>query len=421
MATTRSFQSMLNEYLSNNLLKNELIKRNYFVQNMDQDDKWKGGAIPVPFKGGVASSVKMGGLTAANDVSESLYVRGSITDYKEMWTTMIFNHRDIMDHSGRVNEDSFLKSAMEGVEDTMDFMKMALSIQIATGARYATATSDGTAGGVLEVNRIDRFEIGQKVVLQDGNTAAASYYVIAIDVNAGTNALGTITVSATRGGAAADISAYTTAQDARVYLDGANSTSFQSLRDALLSAANGGSSTLHGVSKVLYPYLQAVNINGASITASNILDKIFDAFSTVRQKARKGKIDRAIVSYKHFGSVLKAVENKTNGQANWMIDKSGRNASIFGWDEISITAVDGSSLKIVAVQEIDDDIILLLDMASFKFMSNGFFKKRKSPEGLEYFEVRNTTGYQYIVDICLFGELMVHKPGNNGIIHSISY
>ena len=185
MSTTRTFQSMLNEFLTNNLLKNELIKRNYFVQEMEREDNWKGGKIPVPFKGGVASSIKMGGLTAANDISEAEYVRGEITDYKEMWTSMIFNHRDIMDHSGKVNEDSFLSTAMETVEDTMDMMKMTLSIQIATGSIYAKFVADGTAGGVIEVNRVDRFEKGQKIILQDDNTAAAAYYVIAIDGNAG--------------------------------------------------------------------------------------------------------------------------------------------------------------------------------------------------------------------------------------------
>ena len=43
MSTARSFQSMLNEYLPNKLLKEELIKRDYILTNVKKDDNWKGG------------------------------------------------------------------------------------------------------------------------------------------------------------------------------------------------------------------------------------------------------------------------------------------------------------------------------------------------------------------------------------------
>ena len=415
MSTTRTFQDMLNEYLPNKLLKEELLKRDYILSNIEKDDKWKGGKLIVPFKAAGASSVKMGGLTAANDISEDKHVRGSIDDYKEMWGSMIFNHRDLMDHSGKIVEDSFLKILPDTIEDFMEYIKMVASIQMGTGPHFAKVT-DGTnaATGVMIVDHVDRFVLNQKVTLDDDNSAAASFYVIAIDVN--TDA---VTFSATRGGAAADVSAYTVAQNAKFYTDGAETTSFTSIRSVLLSAANGGSATVHGQSKLAYPFLQAVNVSGASITASNILDKLFDAYTEVRKKA-KGRADRFVMSYKHFGSVLKLIENKTNGAANWQITIEDKKASLYGWDEVVINSVKGK-LTIVGIQEWDDDVIALLDMKAMVFRSNGFFQKRKSPEGLEYFEVRNTTGFQYIIDISLFGELEINKPGHCGIIYGISY
>jgi hypothetical protein len=42
MSTDRSFQSMLNEYLAIDLLKEEWIKRDYTLQKVDRDDGWKG-------------------------------------------------------------------------------------------------------------------------------------------------------------------------------------------------------------------------------------------------------------------------------------------------------------------------------------------------------------------------------------------
>lgn len=415
MSTTRTFQDMLNEYLPNKLLKEELLKRDYILSNIEKDDKWKGGKLIVPFKAAGASSVKMGGLTGASDISEDKYVRGSIDDYKEMWGSMIFNHRDLMDHSGKIVEDSFLKILPDTIEDFMEYIKMVASIQMGTGPHFAKVTDATNAvTGIMLVDHVDRFVLNQKVTLDDDNSAAASFYVIAIDVN--TDA---VTFSATRGGAAADLSAYSVAQNAKFYTDGAETTSFTSIRSVLLSAANGGSATVHGQSKLAYPFLQAVNVNGASITASNILDKLFDAYTEVRKKA-KGRADRFVMSYKHFGSVLKLIENKTNGAANWQITIEDKKASLYGWDEVVINSVKGK-LTIVGIQEWDDDVIAILDMKSMVFRSNGFFQKRKSPEGQEYFEVRNTTGYQYIVDISLFGELEINKPGHCGIIYGISY
>lgn len=415
MSTTRTFQDMLNEYLPNKMLKEELLKRDYILSNIEKDDKWKGGKLIVPFKAAGASSVKMGGLTGASDISEDKYVRGSIDDYKEMWGSMIFNHRDLMDHSGKIVEDSFLKILPDTIEDFMEYIKMVASIQMGTGPHFAKVTdATNAATGIMLVDHVDRFVLNQKVTLDDDNSAAASFYVIAIDVN--TDA---VTFSATRGGAAADLSAYSVAQNAKFYTDGAETTSFTSIRSVLLSAANGGSATVHGQSKLAYPFLQAVNVNGASITASNILDKLFDAYTEVRKKA-KGRADRFVMSYKHFGSVLKLIENKTNGAANWQITIEDKKASLYGWDEVVINSVKGK-LTIVGIQEWDDDVIAILDMKSMVFRSNGFFQKRKSPEGQEYFEVRNTTGYQYIVDISLFGELEINKPGHCGIIYGISY
>lgn len=413
MATTRSFQTMLNEYLPNKLLKEELLKRDYILSTIDKDDTWKGGKLIVPFKAAGASSVKMGGLTTSTDIAEDSYVRGYIDDYKEMWGSMIFNHRDLMDHSGKVVEDSFLKILPDAVDDFMDYVKMVASIQMGTGASFATVTdATNAASGIMVVDRIDRFVLGQKVTLDDDNSASADYYVTAINVNTSE-----VTLSATRGGSAANVSAYTVAQNAKFYTDGAISTSFQSIKGALLSAANGGDASLHNQTKLSYPFLQAVNISGSSITASNILEKIFDAYTTVRTKAR-GKASKVLMSYKHLGSVLKLLD--VNGSGNYNVSISDKKASVYGWDEIELTTVKGK-LTFVGIQEWSDSEIVFWDPKSMVFRSNGFFRKRKSPEGLEYFEVRNTTGYQYILDVCLFGELEVSRPANNGIIYGISY
>jgi hypothetical protein len=220
-----------------------------------------------------------------------------------------------------------------------------------------------------------------------------------------------------RGGATPyDFSANPANSGAGVYNDGAQTAPFSALRDALLSAANGGSATLYGQTKTSYPYLQAINVNGSDITAANIVEKCFDAFTTTRRLG-KGNPTDIVMSYTNLGYVIKVVE-ASKGAYN--VNPGSKKASQFGWTEVKIGSVTNQELTFVGVQEMDDDIIMFIDWRGLKFYSNGFFRKRKSPDGIEYFEVRAQSGYQYIIDICLFGDLVVNRPSYMGIIHSIS-
>jgi hypothetical protein len=409
-ATTRTFNAMLNDYLPNSLFAEEMVKRDYILSKVDRDDDWKTGDYIVPFRGAYASSVAFGALTSATDVAESAYVRGSITTAKEVWGTLVFNQRDLMEHDGKIPESTFLKILPDEVDRFMDYLRQVVSVQLGSGPHFATLTADGDASGHITVDKIDRFTIGQKVALIDGNTATASYYVTAINVNSKV-----VTLSATRGGSAADVSAYTTGQSAKVYHPGVSSTSdtFVSMRQAFLSAANGGDTNLHGTAKTAYPILQAVNVDGSSINATNILDKIFDAYTEVRARA-KGNATDVLVSFKHLGSIMKILETQ---KGSYRVTKDAE-ANLYGWTTITIGSVKGN-LNIVGLQEMDDDIIPIVDWSSMKFATNGFFKKRTGPNGNQYFEVRNTTGYQYLVDVCLFGEMAYPKVGQNGIIYSV--
>lgn len=416
MATDRQFQDMLNEYLPNEMLKEELIQRDYVLQQVQRDDSWKGGNLVVPFKGASASSVRFGGLTAANTIASSKYVRGNISDYREVWGSLIFDQRDLQEHNGKLNEDSFLRLLPDEVEDFMDYVKQVTSVQLTSGPHFATVDVDGTSLGVLGVDHIDRFEIDQEVLLDDGNSAAGTYFVTAINVNDEK-----ITVSATRGGAVADVSGYTVAQSAKLYhpgvfdAGGAHDT-FVSMRDAFLSAANGGSTTLHGKTKTAYPILQAVNIDGTGITATNILERLFLALVEQRRRG-KGMATEFLMDLTNMGSVLMQLELQKGSYR--VVEEPKEN--LFGWLEMKIASVTGQVIKLVGIQEMETDLIFLIDWRSITFRTNGFFKKRISPDGREYFEVRNTTGFQYIVDTCLFGEMEYKKPGHSAVIHTVAY
>lgn len=411
MATTRSFSTMLNEYLPEKLLIDELKKRNWAMQNIEQDDSWLGGNLIVPFLGAVGSSVTFGSLAASNDIAEEVAVRGQVSGYKEAWATMKFYETDLIQHN-KLSEQNFLKILPDAIERQVDYLSGVISQNLLTGSFVAKATADGTAGGLITVAQPDRFQIGQKVSIDDDNSSPATGYVRLINLNTGVLTI----YDARSGGAVVDLSGYTVAQNAVIYQDGQQSNGFDNLPNQLLSLANGGATNHLGVAKTAYPFLQAINVSGASVTASNILSQIFDAYVTIRRLGG-GKPFKVVMSYKNYGSCLKALES-TKGAFN-VVPKSSE-TKVFGWDSIMVGGFAGM-LELVAVQEADDDKIMFLDLTTLKFYTNGGIRRRKSPEGIEFFTERATTGYSYIVDHCIFGEFVVNCPKKNGIMYSISY
>jgi len=316
MSTFRRFNDMLNEHLDYKLLMDEIEKRNYLIQKVDKDQNWKGGNLVVPFKGGKASSIKFGGLTAEADIGENTYVRGNVADYKEVWGTLKFNSRDLKEHTASkgqsgsaISESSFLQGFTDQIEEFMDDMQQTTSVNMLTGQHFAQLTADSVLNdGVITVDRVERFTIDQKVVVDDDDSAPITAYVRLIDINANQVELWT----ARTAGVVVNFAAVnmTVAQNAKVYHDGADtaSNSFTSLRDQLLSLANGGSANLFGQSKLSFPYLQSTNIDGSGILASSLLDSIFDAWTRTKQLGR-GRETEVLMSYKHLGTIMKQLES----------------------------------------------------------------------------------------------------------------
>lgn len=415
--TERHFNDMLNEYLAYDLLKGEYLQRDWLMSNIDKDLKWLSGDVIVPFKGAQASSIKFGGLTAANDISRYKYVRGKITTQPEAWASLIFDHKDLMEH-GKISEQNFLKMLPDQIDEMMNYFKMVMSVSLLKGNFFALATdTTNAATGKIVVDRIDLFELGQKCQINKGANQL-SVYVIAIDIN--TNE---VTFSATRDGAFVDLSATYTNPGVKFAYDGilvggSPTNQFTSMPSILLSAVNGGDTNYLGYAKTAYPYLQCVNIDGSSISASNILAKLFEAYTTVKVKAR-GNADRFIMSYKHLGSCMASLETE---KGPFKVDAQQTKVTKYGWTEITVMSINGKgTLKIVGIQEMADDIIIALDMSTWKFHSNGLFQKRISPDGNQFYEVRNETGYQYISDVSVNGQIACRAPDQNGIIYGINY
>ncbi len=419
MTITATFSTMLTQYLPDKLFTEELLKRDWLLQNIEHKTDWKGGRHLVPFLAAGASSISFGSLPASNNISEFNYVLGYEDTQVEAFGALLFNQKDLQSHDGKIPESTFIRLIPDQIDRFMETFKETNSTQMLCGPHFAKVTdSTNAASGLMVVDRIERFQIGQEFLLDDDDTSsAATCYVTAIDVNTST-----ITISASRGGAAYNASSYTAAQNAKCYHMGthtgtATANTYNSVRSTLLSLTNGGSTTIHNQTKTSYPALQAYNASGAAITASNILEKLFDHYVNTRRIC-KGNASKILMSYKHLGSVFKSLEVQKGG---YKVTKDPK-ASMYGWTEISIADLaTGNNLEVVACQEMSDEEIFFLDMKSFYLASNGGIRKRKSPDGKEYYETRNTTGFTYIVDMSLASNLIWKNPGHNSVLHTISY
>jgi hypothetical protein len=406
---------MLNQYLPLDLLKQELIKRDYFLQRVTHDEGWKGGPLVVPFQVQQASTIEFGQLADQLDISRYKYARGLISYQPEAWASIILDHKDLIQHDGRIPESTFLRILPDQIDAMLNRFRMVLSTHVfANTGAIARVTANGTSAGVLGVSRIDRFELDQKVVLNDDGTAGQKIvYIIGININ-----MQTIVVSLARGGVAVDVSAYTTAHSARVFNPGSLTMGMTSLGSQLLPASAGGPATIFGVDKLTAPYTQAIAVESSDVTSTNILSKIFDAYSLRQTLAKSGELPEAVMSFKNFGNVLKQIE-LVKGAFN--VVPQSRKVSVYGWQTVEIGSVNGSVMKIVAIQECPDDVIWMLDWSGIMFYSNGMIRRRKSPDGLEFYENRATSGYTYIVDHFIMGDCVVTAPWKQLVMYNINY
>lgn len=414
IARTTGFDALLNEYCPNSMLTEEVCAKDYVLNKMKKDLNAYGSKTIVPFLAAQATSVRYGKLTAAADIASSVPVRGELEAMTEVYASLVFQHADLVDQSGKIPESTFMKVFPGEIERITKYLRENISVQVLNGDYFATATNSGSgASGLFTVDHPERFQIGQKVQIDDGDSSGKILYVISVNINTKV-----VEFSDTRGGAAYNASAYTTAQTVRFYHDGVQEQgSFNSFRSALLSLANGGSTNLHGKAKTAYTFLQAMNLSGSAITAANILEQIFTHWITCKTY---GKVtgDTVLMNIRHMGSIIQCMEASKGAFSMVKSD----NQNVFGYWETEIcSSKSGQTLKLVGLQEMDFDIMPIVNFKDITLRSKGGLKKIKQPDGSEYFVERGETGYSFICDLEFHAQVEFAKPCENAIIHTISY
>lgn len=421
--TRADLNGMLKRFNPYNILKDEMIKRTYFVNKVSTNSGYMGGVMDIPFQAAKGSSYRMGKLVASTNITQSKYVKGKVEGYKEIWGALKFYDHDLQRHKSL--EQSFVAKLLDEIPEFIEGMKEKVSLAMLSGASYifVTDATDVATGGLV-VDRPEYLEIGQYVEL-GATSALKAGYISRINMNSGALIVVTSMTDVDASTNPVDLTGILVGHSLRLEDGFDTSLAFNDLPNQLLSVASGGSATLYGQSKAQYPFLQSFEIDGASIADGKILGFLFDAFIDHKRIGKKSNVTEVIMSYKNLGNAMKELEYQsaagTVGEGR-QFTASDSKTTAFGWSEVTVATVTGQKIKLVGINEMRNDLIFGLDWSGIQMYSNGMFDMRKSPKTGDYFyEERTENGYIYIVDVKFFGELVVSKPSYQFVIHNISY
>lgn len=414
--TTSDFNGMLKKYLPYKMLIAEVIKRNYVMQKINKLTSYKGGVGELAFEAGAASSFRYGKLVSSAKITQKRVVKGFLKGYKEIWGAMKFNYHDLQRHGDM--EKSFLANLLTEIPRFTEALSALISLQILNGPALCVVTGIANiATGKIIVDKPQLLEYGQLVQI---GLVASEYegYVAAIDMNAKE-----VTITSDMA-LATPINLATVAVGDELRIEGGFDAAlhFSSLRDQLLSATNGGTAQLFTLDKVKYPFLQAYNHSGSTVAAGNVLGPIFDAYARSKEIGKLGNVSDVIMSYKLFGMAMKELEVPAVGGVGTGRQFTAQDKAVnaFGFTSITVASVDGGApLKLVAVNEMRDDIMFGIDWSTIDLHSNGMIERVVSPDGNEFYTERTENGHVYITDIRFFGEVVCKMPCYNFVIHSI--
>lgn len=450
------YDEMLLLYLPERLLEAELVKRNWLLSQIKKKNDWKGGDLKLGFESSKATSVAWGKLPSQGDIASFGYKQNTVSGYKEVWGSMVFYHKDLIQHdandAGKQQQarQSFLSALTREIPKMTMEMSQKISMAILNGGAAANVTSAANAAtGKLVIDRIDRVQIGEKVtlsyissgtrtVVNDANGNPQGFYVNSININTGEVGFKSSMANVGKSGGDANFSSAgngalqtsTADKKPQLHYDGAENTGnqFVSLRDQLLSSANGGSDMWFSEVKTNQPFSQAVEISGSSWSRFSSLSSPGDFLTNLfNAEAKAKRIGYAmprvwVMSYANIAEVKKNLEAQKGSYK--MLDSSVKTldaARSFTWEQMLIGSVtDSAPMMFVTVQEMPDDLIYGLDISSLKLYTNGFIRRHRDPNGNTFTSIRDSAdGFQYILDFYMFGEFVVCKPCNNIAVHSL--
>jgi hypothetical protein len=441
MALTRSWQGIINDKLDLNKIMFSGLKRSELINQLSKKKGWLGtsgtGADKrsyiVNFAGNQPGAVSIGSYADIADIAKFDPIKGMVQSYVETTFSLNFNEEDLLDITNDSEMEAMVNvGVIEQASVLTQQVKNCYEDMFINGSKVLNITDVTYASiGKLTVDRPEKVRVGQ--MLQLAATAATgtkNQKVFIKSVNKNTKE---IEFSTTLGGATASLVGNVGAASATfVCVYGTVATAgtisgFDGYRNVLLSSANGGDSTYLGHTKTTYQFLQALNINGSTWTASDIVPKIFEAWN--------GEIDYQLMSYKgkkakslqvspaNYAKILNSFEMyKGSFRKN-----DADTLKMFDAGSIAISSLEtGGELVFERVPSMPDDIMVLPNMDTWAMVSDrdlAFRKDVGNPNGMngyKWTETRNSTGFTHTLDGRHRVQTVCGAPEANAIIHGLA-
>lgn len=419
MALTSNFDTLLKEYAPHALIERETEKLSWLLKKLKKDRSWAPGSnYQIPAELTPGGAMRWGSYAAADDIQQAQVAKPYISAAKALVGSMIFDQADLERHKSL--EKSFLSILPKKLNKFTERMAEQINVALlGDGSIGSTIAPDATAGGVVTVSKGTAafLENRMKIEVDDGNSDPVVGYVRGLDANAGTFTL----YDAATSGSVVDLSAYDIAQSAKIYLVGGSVSTARptSMVDLIFSAANGGADTLYSAqitkadSPIYQPYFS--DISSAS-TGSDFLSALYDSYFEMEEIGRGGHNKEVVVPFHAFKACVKALD------VNRHFSAKDEEVS-YGSRAIKLMGPEGD-MTIRGARGVPAAKALLIDWDAVSVACYGeLIQPGKKVGGSESFEIRNSTGYQMIVDKKAEFELVGHdlqKLGGLKIATSIT-
>lgn len=412
MALRADLNGLLREYAPDNVAIAEMNRLNYYWSKIKKDKKWVPGAVyPVHFETGEHSTFTMGGLPAVADINGATYAKANIANPATLIGSLKIHENDLQRHGNL--KDSFLAFWPEKLKQFMKRMEERVSVLMLGDGSICTATADGTALGVMKLDRPHLLTIGEKVEIKDSNSVAVPAFVRTINLNTKEATF----FNAHTGGAVVDLSAYAVANGAKVFITGTNASAekFNTLKDFIFPLAAGGSDTIHGLNKVAGgPILQSLYVDGSSFnTGKKLLEGLYSFYYEYDFLGRSEE-NEITVDYNMFQWISLYLQ-----KAKYFTLKE--TTAGIGYKGLVLQGPNGD-MKIKALRDLAGGIAPVIDFSAVEVAGQTMFKTKHKPNG-DLFHTERVAGpnggYVHIVDVELNAQHICKAPSKLAGVHSI--
>lgn len=410
-----ALQAVMKEYYGPQEIKRLAYKKNRWLAMLHKEEDWAGLVVPIPtiYANPQGASAAFG--TALNNQNSSAAVR-FIMNWAQDYAVVTVTNLTAL--ASRSDSGAFLKAVQTEMNGGIKTAQNRLG-----GALFRRST--GTIGtgalntGVItlnDVNTVTQFEVGMVLVQSatdggaalgsggptDGpDTGATNGYVIAVDRLAGT-----VTVSATRGGAAGNPTGWTAATSTTTYRTrGDVNLKINGLADWIPTTAPGGSDNFNNVNRSADPSrLAGIRWNG---TNQVIAEALIDAAAVTARE--EGTPELCITNFQTFAALEKDLGSKVN-YVNYMHDE----IPSIGFTGIRIHGAD-QEINVFADRSCPGKLAYLIDPDSFTLGS-----MKPCPhiltelDGLT--ELRDPNNDAAQIRIGSYAILACDAPGSNAVV-----